>query len=123
VPNNAIPGLSPVRLAATSGQILAEAPFQIVPPPPPLPWPLKLLIGAGAFLAGALARIAFRRWRSSQEQRRQRRLSQPEHIRVEPHTSPVDLTVEPELDHTRTFTVRLEPHHDAGTQTLQEMTP
>jgi hypothetical protein len=123
VPNNAIPGLNPVRLAAMSGQILAEAPFQIVPPPPPLPWPLKLLIGAGALLAGALARAALRRWRPSQGKPDQRELAQPEDVRVEPHARPVDATVEPELDHTRTFTVRLEPHHDPGTQTLQEMTP
>jgi hypothetical protein len=33
------------------------------------------------------------------------------------------VTVEPVLDGTRTVTIRLEPHHDPGTQTLQEATP
>jgi len=122
VPNNAMPGLSPVRLAAMSGQILTEAPFQIVPPPP-LPWPLKLLLGAGALLAGALARATLRRWRPSQKRPDQRELAQPADVRIEPHTSPLEVTVEPTGDQTRTFTVRLEPHHDPGTQTLQEMTP
>ena len=98
-----------------SGQTLAQAPFQVVPPP--LPWPLKLLLGAGALPAGALARAAIRRWRARRE------LAQPEDVRVEPHTSLVQVTVEPTRDQTRTFTVRLEPHHDPGTQTLQEATP
>jgi hypothetical protein len=123
VPNGAIPGLSPVRLAAMSGQILAEAPFQIVPPPP-LPLLLKLLLGAGAFLVGALARAALRRWRTSRDKRARREPDQPpEDIRTEPHTSPVEVTIEPDRDDTRTFSVRLEPHHDPGTQTLQEVTP
>ena len=41
---------------------------------------------------------------------------------VEP-APPVEVTVEPEHDNTRTFSVRLEPHPDPGTQTLQEMNP
>ena len=102
--------------------LLAETPFEVVPPG--LSLPLKLLIGAGALLAGALARIAFRRWRTSQEQRRQRRLGElPDDFRVEPRTSPVEVTVEPVHDTTRTFTVRLEPHPDPGNQTVQEMNP
>ena len=101
-----------------SGQILAEAPFQIIPPGPWPGWLLKLLLGAGALLAGALARAAIRRWRTRRE------LDQPpKDIQAEPHTSPVEVTIEPTRDDTRTFTVRLEPHHDPGTQTLQEATP
>jgi hypothetical protein len=107
-----------------SAQTLAQTPFEVVPPG--LSLPLKLLIGAGALLAGALGRIAFRRfrrWRTSQEQRRQRRLSQLDDLQVEPHTRPVEVTVAPEHDNTRTFSVRLEPHPDPGNQTVQEMNP
>jgi len=122
VPKDARPGPSAVRLATMSAQTVAQTPFEVVPPElSPL---LKLLIGAGALLGGALARIAFRRWRTYQEQRRQRRLSElPDDLRAEPHTRPVEVTVEPERDNTRTFTVRLEPHPDPGTQTVQEMNP
>jgi Bacterial Ig domain len=121
VPKDAKPGPSPIRLATMSAQTLAQTPFEVVPPG--LSLLLKLLIGAGALLGGALARIAFRRWRASQEQRRQRRLSQLDDLRVEPHTRPVEVSVEPEHDNTRTFTVRLEPHPDPGNQTVQEMNP
>jgi hypothetical protein len=121
VPKDAKPGPSVMRLTTMGAQTLAETPFEVVPAG--LSLPLKLLIGAGALLAGALARIAFRRWRTSQEQRRQRRLSQLDDLRAEPHTRPVEVTVEPEHDNTRTFSVRLEPHPDPGTQTLQEMNP
>jgi hypothetical protein len=125
VPKDAKPGPNVMRLTTMGAQTLAETPFEVVPAGVSLP--LKLLIGAGALLAGALARIAFRRfrrWRTSQEQRRQRRLSElPDDFRVEPHTRPVEVTVEPEPDSTRTFTVRLEPHPDPGNQTVQEMNP
>jgi Big-like domain-containing protein len=121
VPKDAKPGPGTIRLATMRAQTLAETPFEVVPPG--LSLPLKLLIGAGALLAGALARIAFRRWRTSQKQRRQRRLSQLNDLQVEPHTRPVEVTVEPEHDNTRTFTVRLEPHPDPGNQTVQEMNP
>ena len=121
VPKDAKPGPSPIRLATMSAQTVAQTPFEVVPPG--LSLPLKLLISAGALLAGALARIAFRRWRTSQEQRRQRRLSQLDDLRAEPHTRPVEVSVEPEHDSTRTFTVRLEPHPDPGNQTVQEMNP
>jgi hypothetical protein len=46
----------------------------------------------------------------------------PEDIRAEPHTRPVEVTVEPYPDDTRTYTIRLEPHYDAGTLILQMMT-
>jgi hypothetical protein len=121
VPKDAKPGPGTIRLATMRAQTLAETPFEVVPRG--LSLPLKLLIGAGALLGGALARIAFRRWRTFQEQRRQRRLSQLDDLRVEPHTRPVEVAVEPEHDNTRTFTVRLEPHPDPGNQTVQEMNP
>jgi hypothetical protein len=122
VPSDAKPGPTAMRLTTTRVQTVAQTPFEVVPPG--LSLPLKLLIGAGALIAGALAQIAFRRWRASQEQRRQRRLSElPDDFRAEPHTRPVEVTVEPEHDHTRTFTVRLEPNPDPGTQTVQEMNP
>jgi hypothetical protein len=91
----------------------STAPSQLGSPSAPL-----LRVGAVALLAGALARIAFRWW-TSQGQRRQSRLSQLDDLRVEPHTRPVEVTVEYVRDGTRTFTVRLEPHPDPGTQTVQ----
>jgi hypothetical protein len=123
VPKDAKPGPGTIRLATLRAQTLAQTQFEVVPRG--LSLPLKLLIGAGALLGGALARIAFRRWRTFQEQRRQRRLGElPEGFRVEPHTRPVEVTVEPKHDNnTRTFTVRLEPHPDPGNQTVQEMNP
>jgi hypothetical protein len=114
VPKDAKPGPNPLSLATTSDQTLAQTPFQVVSPG--LSLLLKLVLGAGAFLAGALARAAIRRWRTSQLD------PPPEDVRAEPHTSPVDVTVEPDHDQTRTYTVRLEPHRDVGTQTVQEMT-
>jgi hypothetical protein len=122
VPKDAKPGPSPMRLATMGAQTLAETPFKVVPPG--LSLPLKLLIGAGALVAGALARIAFRKWRAFQDQRRRRRLGElPDGLRAEPHTRPVEVTVAPEHDTTRTFSVRLEPHPDPGNQTVQEMNP
>ena len=122
VPKDAKPGPSPIRLATMSAQTVAQTPFEVVPSG--LSLPLKLVIGAAVMVAGALARIAFRKWRTSQEQRRQHRLSEPpEDIRAKPHTRPVEVAVEPVHDNTRTFTVRLEPHPDPGTQTVQEMSP
>ena len=119
VPKDAKPGPSALRLTTMGAQTVAETPFEVVPPG--LSLPLKLLIGAGALVAGALARAALRRWRSSREGRRVGEL--PDDVRAEPHTSPVEVTVEPKHDNTRTFTMRLEPHPDPGSQTLQEMNP
>jgi hypothetical protein len=53
--------------------------------------------------------------------RRRRPSELPDDIRAEPHTIPVEETIEPYPDDTRTFTVRLEPHYDPGTQALQEV--
>lgn len=83
---------------------------------------LWVITAAAALLAGALARAAFRRWAPRQE-RASRELDQsPEDIRAEPHTRPVEVTIEPYPDNTRTYTVRLEPHYDPGIQTVQMMT-
>jgi len=119
VPKDAKPGPSVMRLTTMGAQTVAETPFEVVSAG--LSLPLKLLIGAGALAAGALARAAFRRWRPSRGRSRVGEF--PEDFRVEPHTRPVEVTVEPEHDNTRTFSVRLEPHPDPGNQTVQEMNP
>jgi hypothetical protein len=119
VPKDAKPGPNVMRLTTMGAQTLAETPFEVVPAGVSLP--LKLLLGAGTLVAGALARAAFRRWRPSRPRSRVGEL--PEDFRAEPHTRPVEVTVAPEHDNTRTFSVRLEPHPDPGTQTLQEMNP
>lgn len=124
VPKDAKPGISTVGLAMTGGQILAETPFEITPIVPPW-WPrglLKLLIGAGAFGAGAVAQAANRRWRISRKERTTQDGQVPQDIRTDPHTGPAAVAVEPNGDSTQTFTVRLEPHHDPGIQTVQEVT-
>jgi hypothetical protein len=122
VPGNARPGPGSLRLATLTALTVAETPFEVVPVPTPagLSLPLRLLVGVGALLAGALARAAFRRWRLSRQERRAGEL--PDDLRAEPHTSPVEVAVEPVHDATRTFTVRLEPHPDPGNQTLREVT-
>ena len=124
VPGDARPGPSSLRLATLTAQTVAETPFEVAPIPSPagLSLPFRLLVGVGALLAGALARAAFRRWRRlSRQERRAGEL--PDDIRVEPHPRPVEVTVEPEHDTTRTFTVRLESHPDPGNQTVQEVNP
>jgi hypothetical protein len=119
VPEKVKRGRSSLRLATMSAQTLAERPFEVVGGP--IPWPVRLALGAGALLVGALARIAFRRWRASRGQRSGRRPAElPDDVRAEPHTRPVEVGVEPVPDGTRTFAVRLQPHADPGTQTLQE---
>ena len=121
VPGDARAGSSPLRLTTLTAQTVAEGLFEVVPPDPPwLRLLRRLLIGAGALLVGALARAAFRGRRGSQKGRR---AGEPPHnLRAEPHTRPVEVTVEPEHDNTRTFAVRLEPHPDPGNQTLREVT-
>ena len=118
VPKSVKPGRSTLRLATQSAQTLAEQPFEVVGGP--IPWPVRLALGAGALLVGALARIALRRWRASREQRSGRRPTELPDVRAEPHTRPVAVGVEPVPDGTRTFAVRLQPHADPGNQTLQE---
>jgi hypothetical protein len=124
VPDHVKPGTVPVRLATMRGQVLTEVPFEVVGP---FPWttnPLvRLLGGAAALLAGALARGAFRRWwptRGDRPGQTGEPLGSAEDIRAEPRTRPVEVAVERVHDGTQTFTVRLEPHHDPGTQRMQE---
>ena len=84
---------------------------------------VTLSVGAGALLAAALVRGAFRRWSASQEQPSRRRPAElPNDVRAEPHTAPVEVSAEPVPDGTRTFVLRLQPHADPGIQTLREMT-
>jgi hypothetical protein len=121
VPKDVKPGRSSLRLATQNAQTLAEHPFEVVGGP--IPWPVRLALGAGALLVGALARAAFRRWRASREQRSGRRPAElPDDVRAQPHTRPVEVGVKPVPDGTRTVAVRLQPHADPGTQTLQEVT-
>ena len=125
VPDHVKPGTVPVRLATMRGQVLTEVPFEVVGP---FPWttnPLvRLLGGAAALLVGALARGAFRRWwptRGDPTGQTEQPLGSAEDIRAEPRTRPVEVAVERVHDDgTQTFTVRLEPHHDPGTQRMQE---
>ena len=107
-------------LATQSAQTLAEQPFEVVGGP--IPWPVRLALGAGALVVGALARIASRRWQASREERRGRRPAEQPDVRAEPHTRPVEVDVEPVPDGTRTVAVRLQPHPDPGTQALNEVT-
>jgi hypothetical protein len=74
-----------------------------------------VLLAVLLLLAALLAQSGFRRLRTEAQR--------AEDIRVEPHTRPVEVTVEPHRDDTLTFTVRLEPHRDPGIQTLRVMTP
>jgi hypothetical protein len=127
VPPNVKPGPNPMRLTTLTAETLAQTPFEVVgapsPPPPPPNWPVRLLLSAGALAAGFLGRAAFRKWGKGEEGRsRDRPVDLPDDLRVEPHTRPVEATVEPVPDNSRTLAVRLEPHPDSGIQTLEEVT-
>jgi hypothetical protein len=121
VPSNAARGISTVALAMNGGQILAEAPFEITSLVPPW-WRglFRLLIGAGAFAVGAAAQAVVRRWRAWQRERVERRTI--ESLRIEPDNGSASVEVKRTSDRTKTFTVRIEPHPDPGTQTVQEVT-
>jgi large repetitive protein len=122
VPGDAKPGPSPVRLATLSADTLDEIPFEVVDGSSPASWPLRLLLGAGALLAGFLARAALRRWRNPDGDSSERRIvDPPDDLRAQPHTRPVEPTVEPVNDNTRTSDVRLEPHSDPGVQTVENV--
>jgi hypothetical protein len=131
VPPNVKPGSNPMRLITLTAETLAQTPFEVVgapsppppPPPPPPSWPVRLLLSAGALAAGFLGRAAFRKWGKGDEGRpRDRPVDLPDDLRAEPHTRPVEATVEPVPDNSRTLAVRLEPHPDHGIQTLEEVT-
>ena len=110
VPPGLKPGRNSVQLATMTAATLAEAPFEIVGPPPPPrpplpPWLVRLLLSAGALGAGFLARAAFGKWGKSagdRDKQRGRSVEQPDDLRAEPHTSPVEVAVEPVPDNTRT---------------------
>jgi hypothetical protein len=123
VPSDAKPGASTVSLAATDGQILAEAPFEILAKTRPW-WQgdrFRLLVAGGAFLVGFLGRAVFRRLRTGSERSaRQRRPTLP-HVRAEPHPGPPHLALTKDTSGPPTFSIRLRPHEVAGTQTLEEV--
>jgi hypothetical protein len=126
VPTDAIPGVSTLRLATTGGQILDEASFEVLPTLLRRWWqrnPYRFLLGAGALLAGALARAAIRRLRRLLREDDQDDGDQPRQhgLRTVPYTRPMAVTVEPATADGRSVTVRLQPHADAGTVTLQEV--
>jgi hypothetical protein len=117
VPQDAKPGTIPVGLATTGDQVLAERPFQVtaefIPWPPsenPLPW----LFAIGLLLLLALL-LGLLRGRD----RRGRRWVH-KHFRAEPHPSSDDVTVDQDPESAPSFSIRLQPHGDAGTQTMKE---
>jgi hypothetical protein len=126
VPTDALVGSSVVRLATTTGQVLDQTSFEILPTLLRRWWqrdPYRLLLGVGALLAGALARAALRRIRRLLQDH-----DQGEHdsarrhgLRAEPHTRPSEVTVAPDTEDQPTLVVRLQPHGDAGALTLQEV--
>jgi len=116
VPNDAKPGITIVRLATTSGRILATTSFEVLPRTEAavvpaggrgLPWPLLLLLLLVPALLG-------------ERNRRQRRWVH-RHLRAEPHPSADDVTsLDQDPESEPSFSFRLQPHGDAGTQTLKE---
>jgi hypothetical protein len=78
-------------------------------------------VGAGALLAAALAQAARRRWRSSRDEAFDALAAPAEDVRTRVYAGPAEVATERVRDGTRTFAVRLETHHDPGTQTLQEV--
>ena len=122
VPNDAIPGVSTLSLATTSGQILIETPFEILELVKRW-WerdPFRLLLGLGALLGGALARAAIRRMFSHPDQPNPDRVD-PRALHAEPHPSRPQVTVSHDPPNAPSRTVRLQPHIDAGIQTLEEV--
>jgi hypothetical protein len=126
VPAGAVPGSSVLSLATTSGQVLDETAFEVLPTLLRRWWqrdPYRLLLGASALLAGAVTRAAIRRVRRLFQEHEQKRLdpARQHGLRAEPYAHPAEVTVEPGIGDERTFTVRLQPRGDAGTLTLQEV--
>jgi hypothetical protein len=113
VPDDAKPGITPVRLATTDGRTLAQASFEIIPKPRPS-WLRWLLFATAALLLLILAVLAI-----LERARRQRRWAR-QHVRAEPHPSSDDVTIDHDPESAPTFSVRLQPHRDAGTQTMEE---
>lgn len=126
VPTDAIPGSSVLLLATTGGQVLDQTSFEILPTILP-PWwqrhPYRLLLGMGALLFGALARAGVRRVRRLLQEHDQDRHDPARRygLRAEPHTRSAEVTVEADTDDRSSLVVRLQPHGDAGTLTLKEV--
>src|SRR6266536_1920078 len=113
VPDDAKPGITPVRLATTDGRTLAQASFQVIPKPMPN-WLRWLLFAIAALLLLVLAVLAI-----LAERARRRRWAR-QHVRAKSHPSSDDVTVDQDPQSAPTFSVRLQPHGDAGTQTMEE---
>jgi hypothetical protein len=119
VPNDAKPGIATVRLTTTSGRTLATTSFEVLPKTEAavvpaedrgLPWLLFILL----LLVLAVPAL-LREWN-----RRQRRWVY-RHFRAEPHPSADDVTsLDQDPESEPSFSFRLQPHGDAGTQTLKE---
>jgi hypothetical protein len=128
VPNGAKPGASTLGLATPAGQVLAQVPFEVLPAVVKKvpPWwqrdPFRLLVAGAAFALGVLARAATRRWRRVRDDRQRQREAVPQYLRAEPHATPVRVAFNQTAKGAPSFTVGLRPHHDAGTQTLMEVT-
>src|SRR6266542_2324025 len=113
VPDDAKPGITTVRLATTDGRTLAQAAFEIIPKPMPN-WLRWLLFAIAALLLLVLAVLAI-----LAERARRRRWAR-QHVRAKSHPSSDDVTVDQDPQSAPTFSVRLQPHGDAGTQTMEE---
>lgn len=117
VPNDAKPGITTVRLATIGGRTLATTSFEVLPrieaavATPAgrgLPWLLFILL---LLLVPALL---------GERNRRQRRWVH-KHFRAEPHPSADDISsLDQDPESEPSFSFRLQPHGDAGTQTLKE---
>jgi len=119
VPNDAKPGITTVRLATASGRTLATTSFEILPKTGAavlpagdrgLPWLLLLLL----LLVLAVPALL-------QERNRRQRRWVHKHLRAEPHPSADDVTsLDQDPESEPSFSFRLQPHGDAGSQTLKE---
>jgi hypothetical protein len=118
VPGNVTSGTIPVRLATMRGDVLAQAPFEIVRPWPWLSNPIvRAVLGMAALLTGALAQATWRRWRGGRDDPGD---DPAEDVQTKVYAGPAEVATERVRDGTRTLAVRLEPHRDPGIQRLQE---
>jgi hypothetical protein len=131
MPDGVKAGATTLGLVARDGQVLAQVSFEVLPTAAPEgtppPWwqrdPLRRLLAvAAALTVGFLARAATRRWRRGRDDRRRQREATPQYLHAEPHAAPVRVALDQATKGAPNLTVRLRPHHDAGTQTLTEVT-
>jgi hypothetical protein len=142
VPNDAKPGTTTVALATAGGQIVAETPFEILAVLPGQPQAqgggLDSLVIAIAVLLLVVPALGVVGERARRQRKRTRQTVSPvtvvpgrharrrrkwvrQHVHAEPHPGLVRLAVDGDPKATPTHTVRLQLHHDAGTQTLEEV--